>query len=292
MTNGDLDRIRFVTRHFNDLQGLRLLVPAGLLQIASGMTGGFAKVPRLLPWMLALHVVAMVVACFLIFRAASSYRSYGHVEPQRGAPFVRDPALSIFSPAGPAPRLAVDPPQTHRQLHRFFLPMGAALVLLVSLHAIGPRVELDTDGWTLDPWLQFTPPVVSMMDSGTVAKLSRSPWFRFEETKHVIRLLQTEGMYALLGSSFLGIWLLRGRRLSQAYYLVLALPMLGLAALGASMELVSPPAMFSYVLLALAHSWIAQVLQGSAFLLAGLLDHLQLVRAFGRSPRAPIPEGF
>jgi hypothetical protein len=292
MTNRDLDRIRFVTRHFKDLQGLRLMVPIGLLQIASGMTGGFAKVPRLFPWMLALHGVAMVVACFLVFRAASYYRSYGHVEPQRGARFARDPALSIFSPAGPAPRLAGDPPQSHRQLHWLFLPMGVGLVLLVSLHAIGPRVELQTDGWTLDPWLQFTPPVVSMMDSGTVAKLSRFPWFRFEETKHIVRLFQTEGMYALLGSSFLGLWLVRGRRLSQAYYLALALPLLGLAALGASLELFQPPAVFSYVLLALAHSWIAQVLQGSAMFVAGLLDHLQLVRAFKRSPQAPLPAAF
>ncbi len=291
MTNRDLDRIRFVTRHFKELQGLRLLIPLGLLQIASGMTGGFAKVPRLAPWTLALHGMAVVVAFFLLFRAASYYRSYGYVEPQRGAPFARDPALSIFSPDGPAPRLAVDPPQFRGHLWSL-LPMGVGLVLLASLHAIGPRVELLTDGWTLDPWLQFTPPVVLRTDSGEVAKMSRSPWFRFEETKHIVRLLQTEGMYALWGSLFLGIWLLRGRRLSQAYYLALALPLLGLAALGASMELVPPPALFSYVLLALAHSWIAQVLQGSAMLLAGLLDHLQLVRAFGRSPRAPVAEGF
>ena len=288
MTNRDLDRIRFVTRHFNDLQGLRLLVPFGLLQIASGMTGGFAKVPRLLPWMLALHVVAMVVAFFLIFRSMWLYRSYGHVEPQRGAPFVRDPALSIFSPAGPAPQLAAAPPRVHRRLHRFFLPLGAGLVLLVSLHAIGPRVELDTDGWVLDPWLQFTPPVVSIMDSREVAKLSRSNWFRLEEPVHVLRLLQTEGMYAVWGSLFLSVWFLRERRRSQAYYLVLALPMLGLAALSGSLELVQPPAVFSYVLLALAHSWIALILQGAAMLIAGLLDHLQLVRAFGRSPRAPV----
>lgn len=290
MINRDLDRIRFVTRHFNDLQGLRVLVPIGLLQIASGMTGGFAKVRGLLPWMLALTVAAWVMAFFLIFRSMWLYRSYGHVEPQRGAPFVRDPALSIFAPDGPAPRLAADPPRSHRQLRRLFLPMGAALVLLVSLHAIGPRVELVTDGWVLDPWLQFTPPVVLRTDPGVVARLSRNPGFRFEETMQVLRLLQTEGLYAVWGSFFLCIWFLRERRRSQAYYLVLALPMLGLAALSGSMELVSPPAVFSYVLLALAHPWIAQFIQGSALLLAGLLDHWQLVRAFGRSPRAPTPE--
>jgi hypothetical protein len=86
MTDRDLDRIRFVTRHFNDLQGLRLLVPLGLLQIASGMTGGFAKVTRLLPWTLALQVAAAAVALFLMLRAGSHYRSYGHVEPQRRSP--------------------------------------------------------------------------------------------------------------------------------------------------------------------------------------------------------------
>jgi hypothetical protein len=165
--------------------------------------------------------------------------------------------------------------------------MGLVLTCIVSLHAIGPRVELHTDSWALDPWLQLDPPVVLRTDPGVVAQMSRYPWFRIEETKRVLNLFQTEGMYAAWGSFLLSVWLTRGRRLSQAYYLALALPLLGLAALGASLELSSPPAVFSYVLLALAHSWIAQLLQGSSLVIAGVLDHRQLVRAFGSRPPAP-----
>ncbi len=287
MTNRDLDRIRFVTRNFTDLQGLRFLVPFGLFQIAAGVVGGLGVVPRLLPWMLLLQVVAWGVAFFLIFRSRSYYQSLGHVEPQRASTFARDPALSIFSSAGPAPALASGPPPLGRQLRQFFLPMGLILAALVSLHAIGPRVELHTDGWALDPWLQLTPPIVLRTDPGVVAKMSRYPRFRFEETKRVLNLFQTEGMYAVWGSFLLSVWLVRGRRLSQAYNLALALPLLGLAALGASLELVQPPAVFSYALLALAHPWIAQLLQGSSLVIAGVLDHRQLVRAFGARPPAP-----
>ena len=83
------------------------------------------------------------------------------------------------------------------------------------------------------------------------------------------------------------MWLMRDRRLSQSYYLVFGLLLLGLAALGASLEIAPTPALFSYALLALAHPWIAQVLQGSVLVIAGLLDHRQLVRALGERPAEP-----
>ena len=121
----DLDSIRFVTRHFKDLQGLRSMVPLGLLQLAPGIIAGFGGVPRLLPWIIGFQVVASVAAFFLMFSSRSYYRSYGHVEPKRAA-FAKDPALSIFSPAGPAPQLAEGPPQSRRHL-RFFLLVGAGI---------------------------------------------------------------------------------------------------------------------------------------------------------------------
>ena len=38
MKTPDLDRIRFITRHFNDLQGLRYWVPLGLVILGLGGT--------------------------------------------------------------------------------------------------------------------------------------------------------------------------------------------------------------------------------------------------------------
>ena len=177
----DLDSIRFVTRHFKDLQGLRSMVPLGLLQLTPGIIAGFGGVPRLLPWIIGFQVVVSVAAFFLMFRSRSYYRSYGHVEPKRAGLSRR--ILRSRSSARRARRRSSrrGPPQSRRHL-RFFLLVGAGFVLLASLHAIGPRVELHTDGWALDPWLQFDPPVVETMDSGLVAKVSRFPWFRIEET--------------------------------------------------------------------------------------------------------------
>ena len=48
MESQNLDRIRFVTRHFNDLQGLRYLVPIGLITLSVGGTIHFASWPLLL----------------------------------------------------------------------------------------------------------------------------------------------------------------------------------------------------------------------------------------------------
>lgn len=44
----DLDRIRFVTRHFQDLQGLRFLVPLGMISLLQGCSPFFLHAPVLL----------------------------------------------------------------------------------------------------------------------------------------------------------------------------------------------------------------------------------------------------
>jgi hypothetical protein len=96
--------------------------------------------------------------------------------------------------------------------------------------------------------------------------------------------LMTEMLYAIVGSLFFSMWLWRESRPSQGYLLALALPLLGLPALGLLLGLgVSiPPSLSGLPLLALAYGWMAQILCGSAMLLAGLLDHRQLVRTLGR----------
>ena len=64
----DLDRIRFVTRHFHDLQGLRYGVPLGLVALSGGVTAFFAGRP---PLLLFLQAAVVLGAFFLALRSRS-----------------------------------------------------------------------------------------------------------------------------------------------------------------------------------------------------------------------------
>ncbi len=78
MTARDLDRIRFVTRHFNDLQGLRYWVPIGLLTLSVGGTTYFANRPFLI-----LRAAFFLAALLLFFGARWYYRrTFGEVDRQ------------------------------------------------------------------------------------------------------------------------------------------------------------------------------------------------------------------
>jgi hypothetical protein len=74
----------------------------------------------------------------------------------------------------------------------------------------------------------------------------------------------------MMGALFLGIWCYRGLRLSQAYYLALGLMIL-------SAPFILPP---------WANPGMVYVLVGASLMLAGLLDHWQLVQALGGNARA------
>ena len=75
MESQELDRIRFVTRHFNDLQGLRYLVPVGLITLSVGGTIHFSS------WPMLLRGTFILAAFVLMFRAGSYYRGrFGEVE--------------------------------------------------------------------------------------------------------------------------------------------------------------------------------------------------------------------
>jgi hypothetical protein len=81
MNPKDLDRIRFITRHFRDLQGLSLWVPFGLILIGHGFSGIFDPVSGILP-------VAVLSALCLMTGAGVYYRkTFGEVEQ-------RPPSLS------------------------------------------------------------------------------------------------------------------------------------------------------------------------------------------------------
>jgi len=263
-----LDQIRFVTIHFNELQGLRYLVPLGLITLSVGGTTYFANRPFLL-----LRALLFLAGLFLMLYAERYYRrTFGVVERQPVRPAAQLCSLSIYSPAGATPRLEgyeLMKPVTRRLL----ITMTLGFALLLMLRAYSPFVGIDTDESLIQkPWLALHSDVSLYRMDKPVASES---WHTFK----------VQMMYALYGSLFLGVWLWRGSRLSQSYYLAFGALLLGLSAFGAVMGFFWPApwdrGIFSLLLPVEAHLWVALFLCGSAMILAGLMDHWQIVRVLG-----------
>jgi hypothetical protein len=281
METGTLDRIRFVTRHFNDLQGLRYWVPLGLLTLSVGGTTYFANLPFVI-----LRFVFFLGAVLLAFGARRYYRNaFGEVEPQPVHPIREHPSVSIYSPAGSTSRLAgfrEVPPEVRYLL----IPLGLAVILFVILRMSSPALMVEVDESLIQPpwaaWnsvFRFAP----VDDDGSISVIALSPT--------TAKAVYGQLMYALLGACFLGVWLWRERRWSQSYYLALGALLLGLSAFGASLGnfigidgRIAPIA--DFLLPAVSHLWIALLVCGVAMIAAGLLDHRQLVRGLG-APRQP-----
>lgn len=282
MTTRDLDRIRFVTRHFNNLQGLRYWVPLGLLTLSVGGTTYFTNRPFLI-----LRAAFFLTALLLFFGARWYYRrTFGEVERQPVLPAAEISTVSVFSPAGPMQRLAGSegmPPAARR----FLATMGAAFALFLILQAISPSFRITVDEslaqrpWnTLESWI-ITFPVDDRPINGGPMAMSPS----------TAKALYGQALYALFGSFFLGMWLWRERRPSQSYYLVFGILLLGLAILGASLGFfyLSPGRLAPIVAFfepAVVHLWLALLLCGSSMILAGLLDHWQLARTLGQREKS------
>jgi hypothetical protein len=243
MKTADLDRIQFVTRHFNELQGLRLTVPLGLITLGAGLTTAFHTWPIGL-----LFVVVQALAFFLVFRSRAYYRTtFGEAEHRPLNPLA-EPALSVFSPAGPAAggedsRKPLDDPGT-RPILTF---IGLAFIPFVPFASVWAIL------WVGSPVLAIHQP---------------TDW------SHLVP--QTVTMYFLFGALFLGTWLWRGRCLSQGHYLILGFLLLGLATLGWD------PGIARFFPPALGRVQIAWIVCGASLALAGLLDHWQLVRVLGQ----------
>jgi hypothetical protein len=260
-----IDRIRFVTQNFQQLQGLRCLVPVGMILLSQGVAGFFPSWP-----LVVLQMVLSAGAVFMMFGLRAYYRStFGEVESRRIDAGLSP--LSVYSPAGSAPLAPERRPVPVKPFLQILLPM---LVLLWILRMILPSAIIMTDGSGVSPWVQLHPPVVEVLTAASMPRSSSDlkPFFG-------------QWMYAAFGAIFLTVWFLRGRRLSQSYYLVLGAPLLGLGALGSCLGLVLPalwtrggPQIPNVILLALAYLWMAQILCGAATVIAGLLDHWQLVR--------------
>src|SRR5215210_1855316 len=245
MVTRDLDRIRFITRHFNDLQGLSVWVPLGLVALGVG-----APAP--------LRAVVLLGALLLTLGAKRYYRNtFGEVDLEPADSTAELCPASIFSPAGQSSRI-----EGFRQV----TPIARHFLITVTL---GQHPQV-----LLEPAPFFGPPLIKILAGGVV----RSP--------SMLRAVVAQSMYALYGSVFLGVWFWRGRRWSQNHHLVLAALLLGLSILGTSLAYIARPdgmidPNIDLILPALVYPGMALLLCGSSMILAGLVDHWQIVRALG-----------
>lgn len=231
MEIGDLERIRFVTRRFSELQGFRRLVPMGLLAL------GGAGLTSLTGWLLLLPA-ALLAGAFLLFLAAGRYyrKTFGEAEPLEAEPVAElSPLLLVAEGSAQRPQPVIP------MVPRVLLIGGLAFTVFILFQLLlwPPWVTIGSEvvDWTGDPAMT--------------------------------RAMIIQMLYGLCGIFFLGIWWLREQRLSQGYHLGIGLLLSGLSALG------------PWFVPAAVHFGAALLLCGSAMVLAGLLDHWQLVRVLG-----------
>lgn len=263
----DLERIRFTTGHFHDLQGLRFGVPLGVIIL------GWASpaLPRL-----ALFLGAIL----LMLGAKRHYRGFGEVERPADPDMDLYP-VSIFNLAGPISRL-----HGRRQVTPIarYLLVTAVLVVLpfAYFQALPPNIVVQGEA-SLGQHPQVIPEPAPYYGPAWINEYPNGGQMR---QPSMLRAVFTQTLYVLSGSLFLGFWLWRGRRLFQGYHLALAVPLLGLAALGTSLGFLARadgqiPSLLNQLLPALVYPGVALSLCGAAMILAGLLDHWQLVRVLG-----------
>lgn len=279
-----LDRIRFVTRHFNNLQGLRYWVPVGLITLSVGGTTYFTNPP-----LVALRLALFLGAFLLMFVARRYYRrNFGEVESQSVYLPGELHSLSIFSPAGPIQRLQGFQQMTPIARH-FLIIMGLTLVVFSVFQEIPPTIDLEIDESLVEPpWANLDAVFYLAPKPWTVGDLTLAQRGHLWWSWSTRRAQGGQMMYALYGAFFLGIWLWRGRRLSQSYHLALGALLLGLSAFGAclgyffSEDREIPRMLIDFFLPAVAHLWVALLLCGASMIVAGLLDHWQLIRGLRR----------
>jgi hypothetical protein len=274
MESQNLDRIRFVTRHFNDLQGLRYLVPIGLITLSVGGMIHFASWPVLLLGLIA------VGAFLLMFVARRYYRdAFGAVEPRPAYTAGELHSLSIYSPAGPTPRL--EGFQQVTPIARHFLMTAMLVVSLFAVFELIPPNILIAGGESTGQHPQIRSETAPLYDSYLVWVNAFGSFFK---SPLAFRAICGQMAYAAFGSIFLGFWFWRERRRSESHHLTLAVLLLGLAVLGASLGFLAQDAerapIVDFLLPALIYPGMALLLCGAAMILAGLIDHWQLVQVF------------
>jgi hypothetical protein len=276
MTTQDVDRIRFVTRHFNELQGLRTTVPLGLFLLAFGLGHSLPVAP-----LLFVAAIAILLISVLMRKRLGAYyqRTFGEVERLPAAAGVQLSPLSASAMSTTPMGLDWRSAKTVLPL---LIPVGLAAVLLLGLWMASPVKILAQPGAGWNPWFPHTP--LTLKTSSSLAGASgpgTGPMF-------------CEAAYVVCGGIFVGIWLVRERRRSQSYYLAFAALLLGLATLGAGLGIVLPALstggaarVAEYFLPFLAHYSLAELLCGTVLVIVGLLDHLQIVRVLKPAVEEP-----
>jgi len=269
----DLDRIRFFSRHFNDLQGLRHWVPLGLITLSAGSWLYLAHRP-----LAVLAAILFLAALVLMAGGRWYYRlTLGHNERQPLQPAAAPCSLSIFSPTGPTPRLEGFS-QVSPAVRCFLITLGLALTLFFILQAISPTILI------VESQSLVQPPGLTL-DAVFIAE---PHWQRTSIGWLTVQAVTAQTLYVLYGSFFLGLWIWRGRRSSQRHDLEIGVLLLGLATFGTLLGFFAwedrewAVRIINLVLPAVVRPWLALILCGSSMVLAGLLDHRQLVRALRR----------
>jgi hypothetical protein len=277
MTTRDVERIRFVTEHFNDLQGLRFLMPLGLIVLSLGGTTYFDNRP-----FLVLRAGLFLTGVLLMLGAPRYYRSrFGVVDSAPAYEPGELHSLSIYSPAGPISRLQGFQGMTPRV--RFLLmSLGLTFVIFYALQSIAPTVAVQVDESLVRPPWAALDSVVLFKEDWTVGIWDQIhlPVAGPSTDKAVAAQL----LYALCGALFLGTWIWRGRQRSQRYHLILGALLLGLSACGTFLgyfvweDRELPVRILNVIVPLVVHLWVAVLLCGAALILTGLLDHRQLAR--------------
>jgi hypothetical protein len=278
MKTRDLDHIRFMAGHFNDLQGLRHAVPLGLITLALGGILHFAS------WPVFLLVPAAAAALLLSLAAKRYYRqAFGEVDSQPAYPAGELHSLSIYSPAGPTPRLAGF--QQLTPVVRHFLTMLLLVASLCAVFELLPRNVAILGAETAGQHPQIRSASAPRYDPylGWIDAFDG-----FFKSPAAYRAIYGQMAYALFGAFFLGLWLWRECRPSQRHHLALAVLLLGLSVLGASLGFFAREngemgPVLEFLSPVLVYPGMALLLCGAAMSLAGLLDHRQLARVLGGS---------
>jgi hypothetical protein len=211
MNLAEIERVRFTTRYFKELQGLKTLVPWGLCLVGFGVIAMVPAMPWRFPWGIAANLLTVVLACalfvawiFAYFLAAAYYRrNFGDLEE------------GTWRPLQASTRTLVG-----------FTLLGLALVLLLMALQAVYGVPLTT---------------------------------------------------VLSGSYLIFFWVKTGRRLALVDHLLLGLLLLGY---------VTPAASGAFAPAIRLGKGIPEIVAGFAMVVAGLLDHLRLVRQMPL-PRTP-----
>jgi hypothetical protein len=198
---------------------------------------------------------------------------------------ISDRSMSVFSPAGPTPRLEGFPLVTPA-VQGFLMTLGPALVLFFVLHAVSPTILIVESQIRQPPWVTLD--AVFEADPDFARGIGRIIAPRMVPVS-AAKAVAAQTIYVLAGSFLLSLWLRRERRGSRMHHLALAVLLLGLAAFGTSLGFLvwedrEPVVRIINVFLtAVVRPWLALPVCGSHLILAGLLDRWRPGRLLIRS---------